>query len=162
MHAKLIKGARSQDSWPPRRDCDGQGHQVALGMLLLFHFFHVGLGYLMWSHKKSLRCTNMICAHLSLCVILQIKVKEKDQGSIPSSATCCVTCGIHFSFMLQLFHLRNQRNTTHLQRCKNIIRGCIWNNQPWTWQMVAAQLHSLFKCFLTENYWIHRNLKRII
>lgn len=68
-----------------------------------FFFFHVGLGYLMWSHKKSLGCTNKIRAHSSIGVTLQIKVKGKDQGSVPSSATHCVTCGIHFSFMLQLF-----------------------------------------------------------
>lgn len=134
-------GCYESRQWLPlRRDCDFQGHEVASGTLLLFHSFHVGLGYWMWSQKKSLRCTNMICAHFSICVILQIEVKGKGQGSIPSSAMCCVTCGIHFPFMLQLFHLRNQCNATHLQRCcENIIRGCIKNSQPWTWQMVAAQ-----------------------
>ena len=59
-------------------------------------FFDVGLGYLMQSHKNSLSCTNMICAHFCICVILQSKVKEEDQGSIPKSATHSVTSRIHF------------------------------------------------------------------
>lgn len=125
---KFIGGARSPNSghlwgglWQARsRGGFGDGATTPV-----FFFFHVGRGYLMWSHKNSLSCTNTICAHFWICVILQIKVKEEDQGSVPSSATDRVTCGIHFSFMLQPFHLRNQRTTTHLWRCcKNRIRGC--------------------------------------
>lgn len=68
-------------------------------------FFDVGLGYLMWSHKNSLSCTNMICAHFCICVKLQSKVKGKDQGSIPSSTAHCVTSGIHFTFLCYCFFI---------------------------------------------------------